>query len=210
MLSHNNVASNVLIAKPRVLAVHPNMDYRVLSFLPVCHIFERMLHYLYMYMGAQIHFGESLETIKDLNHTNPSCHGCASFAREILRRHRGQRTCCRWREVGHLQLGRRRGFGMGPQQRRFLPTQAQFAKLVFGKVKEALGLSGIQAGAQAQRDLNLDSPAFSTAPDHSPRRVRPHGNSPVVSVNTTNGENMLKIGSGQARGRRRRENRRRR
>ena len=72
MLSHNNVASNVLIAQPRVPAVDPNMDYRVLSFLPVCHIFERMLHYLYMYMGAQIHFGESLETIKeDLNHTQP-------------------------------------------------------------------------------------------------------------------------------------------
>ncbi|MGB1100252.1 MAG: AMP-binding protein, partial [Flavobacteriales bacterium] len=47
MLSHNNVASNVLIAQPRVPAVDPNMDYRVLSFLPVCHIFERMLHYLY-------------------------------------------------------------------------------------------------------------------------------------------------------------------
>ena len=72
MLSHNNVASNVLVAEPRVPAVDPNMDYRVLSFLPVCHIFERMLHYLYMYMGAQIHFGESLETIKDdLNHTQP-------------------------------------------------------------------------------------------------------------------------------------------
>ena len=59
MLSHNNVASNVLVAEPRVPAVDPNMDYRVLSFLPVCHIFERMLHYLYMYMGAQIHFGEA-------------------------------------------------------------------------------------------------------------------------------------------------------
>ena len=37
----------------------------VLSFLPVCHVFERMLHYLYIYSGITIHFAESIEKIAE-------------------------------------------------------------------------------------------------------------------------------------------------
>ena len=62
MLSHNNILSNVLASKPRIPA---DEHSRVLSFLPVCHIYERMLHYLYMYLGCSIHFAESMETIGD-------------------------------------------------------------------------------------------------------------------------------------------------
>jgi long-chain acyl-CoA synthetase len=38
---------------------------RVLTFLPVCHIYERMLHYLYMYIGCSVYFAESMDTIGD-------------------------------------------------------------------------------------------------------------------------------------------------
>ncbi|MGY8922016.1 MAG: AMP-dependent synthetase/ligase, partial [Flavobacteriales bacterium] len=38
---------------------------KALSFLPVCHIYERMLLYMYQYCGVSIHFAESLETISD-------------------------------------------------------------------------------------------------------------------------------------------------
>lgn len=60
MLSHNNLLSNVLACKKRIPA-DENSD--VLSFLPVCHVYERMLHYLYMYCGASIFFAESMDTI---------------------------------------------------------------------------------------------------------------------------------------------------
>ncbi|MDX1447094.1 AMP-dependent synthetase/ligase [Lishizhenia sp.] len=62
MLSHNNLISNVLGCKPRIPADNHS---RVLSFLPVCHVYERMLHYLYMYLGCSIYFAESMETIGD-------------------------------------------------------------------------------------------------------------------------------------------------
>merc|ERR1712194_374241 len=43
-----------------------------LSFLPVCHIYERMLLYMYQYCGVSIHFAESLETISEnLKEINP-------------------------------------------------------------------------------------------------------------------------------------------
>ncbi|MFK7784154.1 MAG: long-chain fatty acid--CoA ligase [Crocinitomicaceae bacterium] len=69
MLSHKNILSNVEACEPRIPA---DQNSKVLSFLPVCHIYERMLHYLYMYIGASIHYAESLETIGDnIREVNP-------------------------------------------------------------------------------------------------------------------------------------------
>lgn len=65
MLSHKNIISNVLDSTPRMPIDKDNIGFHVLSFLPVCHIFERMLLYLYQYNGASIHFAESIEKISD-------------------------------------------------------------------------------------------------------------------------------------------------
>lgn len=62
MLSHNNILSNVDAC---IEPIPADQHSKVLSFLPVCHIYERMLHYLYMYIGCSIHFAESLDTIGD-------------------------------------------------------------------------------------------------------------------------------------------------
>jgi len=63
MLSHSNIVSNVLDSIPRLPIVKGQST--VLSFLPVCHVFERMLHYLYIYSGITIHYAESIEKIAD-------------------------------------------------------------------------------------------------------------------------------------------------
>jgi long-chain acyl-CoA synthetase len=62
MLSHKNIISNVLACVERIPA---DQHSRVLTFLPVCHIYERMLHYLYMHLGCAIYFAESMDTIGD-------------------------------------------------------------------------------------------------------------------------------------------------
>lgn len=62
MLTHNNIMSNVLACEPRIPASN---DTKALTFLPACHIYERMLQYLYMYIGTSIYYAESLETIGD-------------------------------------------------------------------------------------------------------------------------------------------------
>ncbi len=62
MLSHHNIVSNVLASQPRVPFTQGGIS---LSFLPVCHIFERMILYLYQYCGISIHFAENLEKISD-------------------------------------------------------------------------------------------------------------------------------------------------
>lgn len=63
MLSHSNLVSNVIDSEKRV-----PFDYgksKSLSFLPVCHVFERMILYLYQYCGVEIYFAESIEQMSD-------------------------------------------------------------------------------------------------------------------------------------------------
>lgn len=62
MLSHNNILSNVLASMP---CLPPYENMRVLSFLPLNHIFERMITYFYLFRGVSIYYAESLETIGD-------------------------------------------------------------------------------------------------------------------------------------------------
>ena len=62
MLSHNNITQNALAASER-LPVDP--DAKGLSFLPLCHSYERVLVYVYMKTGVGTYYAESLETIGD-------------------------------------------------------------------------------------------------------------------------------------------------
>jgi long-chain acyl-CoA synthetase len=59
MLSHQNILSNVKSCQPCL----PQGKLRVLSFLPLNHIYERMLTYLYLYNGSSIYYAESMDTI---------------------------------------------------------------------------------------------------------------------------------------------------
>lgn len=67
MLTHVNIVSNVVAADaiiPREKGL-ASSDTRVLSFLPICHIFERMLFYLFQNAGFSIYFAESIEKMGD-------------------------------------------------------------------------------------------------------------------------------------------------
>lgn len=62
MLSHRNILSNVIACIP---CFPPGDQMRSLSFLPLNHIFERMVTYLYLFRGTSIYYAESLDTIGD-------------------------------------------------------------------------------------------------------------------------------------------------
>lgn len=63
MLSHHNIVSNVLGSEKKI--PFNAGKTRALSFLPICHIFERMVAYLYQYYGVSIYFAESIEKISE-------------------------------------------------------------------------------------------------------------------------------------------------
>ena len=62
MLSHNNLVSNFLAVRHCTPTVPGD---KALSFLPLNHIYERMLTYMYMYICISIYYAESIETIGD-------------------------------------------------------------------------------------------------------------------------------------------------
>ena len=62
MLSHNNIVSNVLSAQKRFPS---SKGERALSFLPICHIFERVFTYLYQYCSIETYYAEALDKIAD-------------------------------------------------------------------------------------------------------------------------------------------------
>lgn len=62
MLSHRNIVSNVMASVP---CFPPGTNMRAMSFLPLNHIFERMVTYVYLFRATAIYYAESLETIGD-------------------------------------------------------------------------------------------------------------------------------------------------
>ncbi|NOZ47642.1 MAG: long-chain fatty acid--CoA ligase [Chlorobi bacterium] len=60
MLSHKNFVSNFIAARE---ALPIDNRHKVLSFLPLCHVYERLLTYLFQYKGISIYYAESLGTI---------------------------------------------------------------------------------------------------------------------------------------------------
>ena len=79
MLSHSNFISNVMATK-HLLPLSPSD--KVLSFLPLCHVLERMVNYLFQYSGNAIYYAESIDTIgENIREIKP--HGFAAVPRVV-------------------------------------------------------------------------------------------------------------------------------
>ena len=73
LLSHRNILSNVE-ASQHILPKNTN---KALSFLPLCHIFERMVVYIYLSNGVSVYYAENLDNIvNDINEVKPTIFAC--------------------------------------------------------------------------------------------------------------------------------------
>ncbi|MGV1013202.1 MAG: AMP-dependent synthetase/ligase [Flavobacterium sp.] len=71
MLSHHNIVSNVLDSSPRIPFEEGTSV--ALSFLPICHIFERVILYIYQYYSVSIYFAESIDKLSEnINEVKPT------------------------------------------------------------------------------------------------------------------------------------------
>jgi len=149
MLSHWNLVSNSLYSAPKM----PNITIenpKSLSFLPVCHVFERMLQYLYSYTGVSIYFAQSIETIKeDLNYVQPQMFAAVprlleKFFDGIVAKGTAaggvKSKLFAWAVALALEWEPN---GANGGMYEFKLKLAR--KLVFSKVKAALGMTGIEA-----------------------------------------------------------------
>jgi long-chain acyl-CoA synthetase len=200
MLSHSNVVTNVMRSVPRIPSVLLDQQYRTLSFLPVCHIFERMLHYLYMYIGANIYFAESLETIKeDLAYSQPTVFTAVprlleKFYDGIV--NKGRAAGGIKAAIFNWALGLALRWEPDGQNGSWYEWQLGVArKLVFSKVKTALGLDNIRAVACGSAALAPRLARFFNAagiPVYEGYGLTE--TSPVVTVNTDVEPDMMRMG----------------
>lgn len=145
MLTHGNFIHNVIACCAAVPFVSSDV---CLSFLPLSHVYERMVEYCYFYRGATIAYAESIDTVaRDLQEVRPTV--ACGVPRVFEKMHRRmldaaedfppvRRMMFRWA----MAVARRHGAlaGMGGGSGPFLSAQQRLAdRLVYSKLRERLG-----------------------------------------------------------------------
>lgn len=198
MLSHNNIVQNALLSKESFPFVD-NPSGKALSFLPLNHIFEKMISYIYLFSGIGIYYAESLETIgANLQEVKPDVFATVPRLLEkvyekIMAKGAAltglKKQLFFWavnlgKKYDNLQSG---GF--------FYNLQLSLAnKLIFSKWREALGGNikyVITGGAACQERLLR---IFNAAQIPLYEGYGPTENSPVISVNRM-GKGLMKLGT---------------
>jgi len=199
MLSHANISTTVIAATPRIPGL-PRGQAKTLSFLPVCHSFERFIHYLYMYNGASIYFAEALDTLKaDLNMVQPTIFTAVprlleKFFDGIV----ANGTSAGGVKARIFEWAVSLALKWEPEHANgaFYHWKLGIAdKLVFSKIRAALGMSNIAAiacGSAALQPRLLRFFSGMGAPI-----LEGYGlteTAPVISVNTTAEPGMIRVG----------------
>lgn len=153
MLSHNNFISNVEATKNLCPF---KQEWRALSFLPLNHVYERMLSYLYISQGMSVYYAESIDTIgNDLKEVKPQIFVTVPrLLEKVYDRIVGAGTALsgikKMMFFWALNLGLR--YKQHGENGWFYEKQLALAnKLVFSKWREALGgnIIGIVSGGSA-------------------------------------------------------------
>ncbi|QNA45036.1 AMP-dependent synthetase/ligase [Lacibacter sediminis] len=155
MLSHKNILSNV-ISSTEVFAEFCAPGDRALSFLPLNHIFERMVTYIYLFNGVSVWYAESLEKIGDnLKEVQPSLFTTVPRLLEKVYERimgRGQELTGLKKKLFFWAVDVGSKFEAGTNQGFLYNTQLAIAnKLIFNKWREGLGgkVKAIVTGAAA-------------------------------------------------------------
>ena len=141
MLSHHNLMSNVMASLP---CFPPGENMKALSFLPLNHIFERMVSYVYLFRGTSIYYAESLETIgENLKEVKPNMFTTVPRLLEKVYdkiMQKGQELTGVKRKLFFWAHSLAEQFEINKNMGLWYNTQLAIAnKLIFSKWREALG-----------------------------------------------------------------------
>ena len=199
MLSHANISTTVIASTPRIPGLTKGQA-KTLSFLPVCHSFERFIQYLYMYNGASIYYAEGLDTLKaDLNMVQPNIFSAVprlleKFFDGIV----ANGTSAGGVKAKIFEWAVSLALKWEPEHANgsFYHWKLGIAdKLVFSKIRAALGMSNVAAiacGSAALQPRLLRFFSGMGAPI-----LEGYGlteTAPVISVNTTAEPGMIRVG----------------
>lgn len=153
MLSHRNIVSNI---KATISLVPVNFKKRVFSFLPLSHIFERMVTYTYMAAGASVYYlDKNSDLLREAKTIKPNYFTCVprfleKFYSGILEKAAGMNRFKRYILLWAIALGEQFGDKKGKSPIYFIKLKIADI-LVFRNWRKALGgkVEGIVVGAAA-------------------------------------------------------------
>jgi len=190
MLTHKSVYYNIQCGKKH-FPFQDEPTQKVLSFLPLNHIFEKVASYIYMYSGMSIYYAESLETIGDnLKEIHPD--GFSTVPRLL------EKVFEKIMITGESLTGIKQklffwAVGLGEKYDNLIPGswwyrfQLKLAnKIIFVKWREALGGNVkfiVTGGAACQVKLLR---IFNAAQIPVYEGYGPTENSPIISINSKN------------------------
>ncbi|MFW6101148.1 MAG: AMP-dependent synthetase/ligase [Bacteroidota bacterium] len=158
MLSHHNLVTNFISTSK---AHHLGYNHRALSFLPLCHVYERMMNYHMQYKGISIYYAENLGTIgRDLKDVKPHIFNTVPRLLEkvydtILGKGKNLPYIKKAIFFWAVNLGLK--FRMDKPRRPWYNFKLRIArKLIFNKWKEALGGNDVlvvSGGAALQKRI---------------------------------------------------------
>ncbi|MBH2004090.1 MAG: long-chain fatty acid--CoA ligase [Sphingobacteriia bacterium] len=187
MLTHKNICSNVKFSKVS-FPFHDSPDKKVLSFLPLNHIFEKTCTYIYLFSGIGIYYAESLDTIgENLKEVEPD--GFTTVPRLLEKvfekiMAKGSELTGTKRKLFFWAVNLAEKYDNRVSGGLWYNTQLAIAnKLIFSKWREALGsnISFIITGGAACQVKLLR--IFNAAQIPVYEGYGPTENSPVVCVN---------------------------
>lgn len=199
MLSHENIYTNVQFSKES-FPFPDAPEMKVLSFLPLNHIFEKLATYIFLYSGISIYYAESLETIADnLREVKPD--GFTTVPRLLEKVYekimaKGSELKGVKRKLFFWAVELAEKYDNQANRGLWYNTQLALAnKLVFSKWREALGGNVtfiITGGAACQVKLLR---IFNAAKIPVYEGYGPTENSPVISVNRRKPKADTKFGT---------------
>ncbi len=199
MLSHKNIVSNVFLSKES-FPFEDAPQSKVLSFLPLNHIFEKMVSYVYLFSGIGIYYAESLDKIGD--NLKEVCPDGFTTVPRLLEKvfekimSKGNELTGIKRKLFFWAVALGEKYDNNISSGLWYNMQLKLAnKLIFSKWREALGnrISFIVTGGAACQEKLLR--IFNAAQVPVYEGYGPTENSPVISVNRKKPEGNTKYGT---------------